>query len=1534
MSALWSSTKDLLRSPGCASTASLFTLFYLLSAPGRLPALVAIAAALWTSWAFFRCRLGRADGVLLGAMTLALAGGTTIGLWRVSLEAHDDDYWEQRVQQRLDDAEAASTDALSELVEQARRRATAALVPDADLESLARPLDFLGRPLEVGVSLWREGKLQDWAGSVTGPQRLPAQSRPLLVDHNFRRYLTISASGDETGICRVDVSMGLRGDFFADVGVWPDPATPLRESTGVDVEVVAVESDAVDDFDRWIGVPETDPWVWVGLRESRVDAERGRASRTVTQVMAWCLLAAMGFGLLRCWRWWPSAASTTQGAAFGIVSVLVLVALRWAAEKSGLAVQLLDDLSHPLSLLRDEAYFTTLRMGGWLRSAADFSLSALTLALAALVLLPSWLRFVAHPASTWRRTLSGGLLVAAAPLLIRAIWALQSVVAQGANPTLVGVRAPFFSLAFLTLHVAMMLTLLPWAVWVLLGWDRWLRERGAYGQMLCLLSCALTFGILWMGGASWTRAGWAALLPLLGWVLQPALREPGLSRRLVVLLFTMLWFAGVQSQGLQDFYTLDRQQVAEERAVGRLRPDDPWRPYLLEDVLRRLSADRVAMARLTDPLHPRDNLAFELWLTTELSRQGSPSCSITVLGSKETVLSRFDFGLPYELPTQHVLGDESLPRSGTLRMGTLEIGTDRGRFLVYRGILDLQNFAPGSDLHQLRIDLPYATLDPASADGDFRGVIESLGLPDARPFLPRQAFENGELVFATVDSVGVVASSSPELLNLSPGEIPGPGRWTAARVGGRTFRVGQVQWGGKGLVVGFTDPTSTERVLDASRLAMLYLLSGGIVFFGLVLLGALGVTPEGRRSQLLGPIGFQERLLGAILLVVLLPVLVLGVVQERRGGETATREGLREVHQRLQTSLNLLSSDLDRMTQALLRGDYVQQLLSTGEISQWRDVGPFGRLELMIFAPDGSVLLDESLRNLDAEGARAFLEDVEGGRLYLESFSNTWFVGRLYHLPGRDGSAYTVFARKQVTDEDLGRLARVVGADLTLFDGPWAVVSSQDYLLEAGLTVPILASAAARAIFDHGGHELVEAEGQGGLVVARGYVGLDGPGDPRRGVLQARLFAQATESAREQQRARLFLLGLSSLALVMAVAVGLLLAGRIVDPIRGLVAATRRVGRGELDLHLPARGGDEIGELLRSFNRMTADLRTSRQELAARRSFLEDMLGTLSVGVLVLDADGQPSESNAAAREVLDQAEEQLLLRVRALGPPTELCEFELVVQAELGPRTLRSVVTPTRLESGEKGWLVLVDDVTELLASRRLSLYAQMARQVAHEVKNPLTPIQLSAQMVRQACEDEHPQLPRIVDENVTRIETQVERLRQIASEFSLLGREELDDVGVVGLAPVLEEVAGAYPPLDGRPRVYCEVDSGLEAVASRTGLLKILSNLVQNGLQASGDAGEVRIRAHGLEDHVEIEVLDDGPGIAPEVADRLFEPYFSTKSTGTGLGLVISRNLAEKMGGRLTLVNREGRDGARARLRLEFSRDTDSGPGPTGSG
>ena len=245
-------------------------------------------------------------------------------------------------------------------------------------------------------------------------------------------------------------------------------------------------------------------------------------------------------------------------------------------------------------------------------------------------------------------------------------------------------------------------------------------------------------------------------------------------------------------------------------------------------------------------------------------------------------------------------------------------------------------------------------------------------------------------------------------------------------------------------------------------------------------------------------------------------------------------------------------------------------------------------------------------------------------------------------------------------------------------------------------------------------------------------------------------------------------------------------------------------------------------------------------------------------------------------------------------------------------------MISPTALPGGESGWLVVFDDVTELLASRRLTLYAQMARQVAHEVKNPLTPIQLAAQMILQASADDHPRLPDIVQENVAQIENQVKRLRVIASEFSLLGREQLADLENLELAGLLQEVRSLYPSPDGRFTVEVETDRELPVWASRNALLKILTNLVENARQAMSETGRVVLKGSVEDSRVIVEVHDEGPGIADEVEDRLFEPYFSTKSTGTGLGLVICRNLMEKMGGSIALTNRPDGRGAVARLSL----------------
>jgi signal transduction histidine kinase len=190
---------------------------------------------------------------------------------------------------------------------------------------------------------------------------------------------------------------------------------------------------------------------------------------------------------------------------------------------------------------------------------------------------------------------------------------------------------------------------------------------------------------------------------------------------------------------------------------------------------------------------------------------------------------------------------------------------------------------------------------------------------------------------------------------------------------------------------------------------------------------------------------------------------------------------------------------------------------------------------------------------------------------------------------------------------------------------------------------------------------------------------------------------------------------------------------------------------------------------------------------------------------------------------------------------------------------------------------------------------------------------------MVRQACQDDHPKMHEIVEDNVSQIEVQVGRLRGIASEFSLLGRSDLPEQEPLPLAGILEQIRAQYPSADGSLEIETRLDDAdLTAFGSREALLKVLSNLVENAIQAMGGRGKVEITAAGEGDRVLIRVEDSGPGIPAEVEDRLFQPYFSTKSTGTGLGLVICRNLMEKMGGSVHLENRPEGAGARAILQL----------------
>ncbi len=409
----------------------------------------------------------------------------------------------------------------------------------------------------------------------------------------------------------------------------------------------------------------------------------------------------------------------------------------------------------------------------------------------------------------------------------------------------------------------------------------------------------------------------------------------------------------------------------------------------------------------------------------------------------------------------------------------------------------------------------------------------------------------------------------------------------------------------------------------------------------------------------------------------------------------------------------------------------------------------------------------------------------------------------------------------------------------------------------------------------------------------------------------------------------LYALTLALAALMVVVSatwLGLYLAGGITKPIGDLVQATEQVAEGRWDVHLEERGGDEIGTLVRAFNSMTEEVGRSHEELDRRRSYIENVLGHVDAGVISIDGDSTVGTLNPAAVSLLGLPDVGVLGRPAAdvLGEAgySEIAELLSGLQAGNAPsgkrlnvrrpdegRTL--LVTATSLgrggESGAeegpaRGWLLFVENVSQIVEAQRMEAWREVARRIAHEIKNPLTPIQLSAQRLGRRLGGKVSESDAsVVEECVGTIVGEVDRLKQLVNEFSQFARSS----GVTKKAHDLNQLVEETLPLyrQARPDIIMtfEAAEGLAPLmVDREAVKRALVNLIENAVAAvSEDShGEPRVAVRTrLDDNLSrtvLEVEDNGPGIAPKDRARVFEPYFSTKTDGTGLGLAIVASMA----------------------------------------
>jgi two-component system nitrogen regulation sensor histidine kinase NtrY len=439
----------------------------------------------------------------------------------------------------------------------------------------------------------------------------------------------------------------------------------------------------------------------------------------------------------------------------------------------------------------------------------------------------------------------------------------------------------------------------------------------------------------------------------------------------------------------------------------------------------------------------------------------------------------------------------------------------------------------------------------------------------------------------------------------------------------------------------------------------------------------------------------------------------------------------------------------------------------------------------------------------------------------------------------------------------------------------------------------------------------------------------------------------------------LLYLGFAVILILAATWAGLTMAERLSRPVGRLAGAAQRVGQGDLGVRVPeTRGDDEIAMLGRIFNQMTRQLKGQRdaliethQQTERRRRLFDSVLSSVTAGVIGLDARGRVDFTNRSAQRMLgfegvdqyglplqDVVPEFAPLFERLRDKPTETVQEELRLTRDGKLETVLVRISPrTGVDGALEGFVVAFDDVSDLVSAQRMAAWGDVARRIAHEIKNPLTPIQLSAERVKRRFSRELlPESAEKLAELTDVIVRQTNDLRRIVDEFSKFARMPEPDRRRTDLAALLNDTVTLQRVALEPIRIETGIAAGaMVAEIDQTLMGQAFTNLVKNAgeaIEARGDGAFERVIFVSLHEQggmAEIRIADTGIGL-PEDRARLFEPYVTTREKGTGLGLPIVKKIVEEHGGTLDLRDApegvDGHKGAEAVIRLPLAREAET--------
>jgi two-component system, NtrC family, nitrogen regulation sensor histidine kinase NtrY len=444
-----------------------------------------------------------------------------------------------------------------------------------------------------------------------------------------------------------------------------------------------------------------------------------------------------------------------------------------------------------------------------------------------------------------------------------------------------------------------------------------------------------------------------------------------------------------------------------------------------------------------------------------------------------------------------------------------------------------------------------------------------------------------------------------------------------------------------------------------------------------------------------------------------------------------------------------------------------------------------------------------------------------------------------------------------------------------------------------------------------------------------------------------RQWSQIRENRKQYRRFYVMLMALITLfVLYIAVWLALFLAKQISVPISALLEGASELRRGNLRYRVSARGIDELGSLVRGFNQMTQELEANSAELDRRRRFTEAILESIPTGVLSVGPDGSIQRTNQALAKIFPADQVARAARLEDLFLREDTAEIKYMMkrarrvgvasrqlELRLGNRNLQLAVTISALEEKlNSGFVIVLEDTTELLRAQKAAAWHEVARRVAHEIKNPLTPIALSADRIARQIERAGitDGLARIIHECAATISKSVESVKSLVDEFSAFARFPTAQPVRCDLNQVVSSALRVFDGRLGGILIRTSFASGLPSVnLDAEQFRRVVVNLVDNAAEAMQDSlvKDLFIATQqGAAETVELVVADSGPGIGPEDKEKLFLPYFSTKKRGTGLGLAIVSQIIAEHGAQIRVEDNVP-SGARFTIEIPALVDSEAG-------